>query len=42
MWPKVTKLLFGDCAFTPCEDGAARYLKPAETLAFLDQAKNVL
>lgn len=25
-----------------CEDGVARHLKPAETLAFLDQAKNVL
>ncbi len=24
-----------------CEDGAGQYLKPAETLAFLDQAKNV-
>lgn len=24
-----------------CEDGVARYLKPAETLAFLDKAKNV-
>lgn len=32
--PHGTKLL--------CEDGEARYLKPAETLQFVDKANNVL
>jgi hypothetical protein len=38
----MTTLLLGDCAFTPCGDGVAKYLKPADTLAFLEKAKNIL